>query len=41
MRTAFTGVGTALITPFIKGGALTAATWLAGKRGWFSLRDML
>jgi 4-hydroxy-tetrahydrodipicolinate reductase len=22
-------------------GALTAATWLAGKRGWFSLRDML
>ncbi len=22
-------------------GALTAATWLAGKRGWFSIRDLL
>jgi len=22
-------------------GALTAATWLVGKRGWFSIRDML
>jgi dihydrodipicolinate reductase len=22
-------------------GALSAAKWLAGKRGWFSIRDML
>ena len=22
-------------------GALTAAKWLVGKRGWFSIRDML
>ena len=40
-RTPFTGCGTALVTPFTADGALVAARWVRGRRGWFTMRDVL